>query len=105
MPATTPVQSGADLLEYIEYEPARAYIQLLMDCSQGGVTVGVLDTAIQAEAVSDWEAAAILEHDLTVDDVANIRETLCRTSDLVVRHGHRKAQPTYRLHDDLINDK
>jgi len=105
MPATATVKSGADLLEYIEYEPAQDYIQLLIACSDGGVTVGVLGSAVQAEAVSDWDAAAILSHDLTLDDIEDIRETLNRTSDLVVRAGHRKGKPKFRLHEDLINDE
>ena len=72
-----------------------------MACANGGVKVGVLDDAIEAEAVSDWEAAAILSHDLTLGDIEDIRETLNRKSDLVVRHGHRKGGATFRLHDDL----
>ena len=105
MPDTAPVQSASDLLQYVDYAPARSYIKLLRACANGGVTVGVLDEAVQARAVSDWEAAAMLDHDLAVSDVGEIRGTLCRKSDLIVRDGHRKAQPTFRLHDDLITDE
>jgi hypothetical protein len=101
MPDTAPVESASDLLEYVDYAPARSYIKLLQACANGGVTVGVLDDAVQARAVSDWEAAAMLDHDLAVADIGEMRETLCRKSDLIVRGGDRKGQPTYRLHTDL----
>ena len=105
MPDTATVQSADDLLQHVEYPPARQYIQLLDRCARGEQTVGVLETAIQAEAVSDWEAAAICEGDVAVAQITDVRETLCRTSPLIVQDGHRKAQPTFRLHDDLINEE
>jgi len=101
MPATACVTSGDDLLDYVNYEPARDYIRLLMVCAQDGVTVGLLESTVEAEAVSDWEACMLIDRDLTVAEITDIRETLCRKSDLIVRHGHRKGQPTYRFHDEL----
>jgi hypothetical protein len=101
MPDTAAVQSADDLLEHIEHSLARQYIELLNRCARGEQTVGALETAIQPEAVTDWEAAAILPGEITVGQITEIRETLCRTSPLIVREGSRKGKPCWRLHDDL----
>jgi hypothetical protein len=101
MPDTAAVQSADDLLEHIEHSLARHYIKLLDRCARGEVTVGVLQQAIQPEAVTDWEAAAILPGEIMVGQITDIRETLCRKSPLVVREGSRKGKPCWKLHDDL----
>jgi len=63
--------------------------------------VGVLEEAIQPIGVSDWEAAAILPGEIKLEQIADIRETLCRKAPLIVRAGSRKGAPTWRLHDNL----
>lgn len=101
MPDTTAVTSADDLLEHVEHSLARQYIQLLDKCSREEVTVGVLQEAIQPPAVTDWEAAATLPGEITVGQITDIRETLCRSSPLIVRSGSRKGKPCWKLHDDL----
>lgn len=104
MSDTAAVQSPDDLLKHVDHPPARQYIKLLARCARGEQTVGVLETTIQPPAVSDWEAAAICDGDYTVDQMTEIRETLCRSSPIIVRHDSRKGQSTYRLHSDLTGE-
>lgn len=81
---------------------ARDYVAFLARCARGEKTVGVLEEAVEPEAVSDWEAAACIGRDVTVDAITECREKLCRESPLVVSAGHRKGKGTYRLHPSLI---
>jgi hypothetical protein len=56
-----PLQSAEDLLEYLEgtHALAHSYVQLLLRAATEGYPVGVQeDTTWDAEALSDWEAAA-----------------------------------------------
>jgi hypothetical protein len=104
MPDTAAVTSTDDLLEYVEHSLARHYIKLLYRCARGEQTVGALETAIQPPAVTDWEAAAILPGEITVGQITDIRETLCRNSPLIVREDSRKGKPCWKLHDELIDN-
>jgi len=104
MPDKPFLQSTGDLLEYVEHPLARKYIRLLDRCARGEQTVGVLEDTIQPDAVTDWEAAMIVDADPTVGEITEIRETLCRKSPLIVRGGSRKGKPTWTLHDDFITD-
>jgi hypothetical protein len=82
---------------------ARDYVALLARCAQGKETIGMLEDAVQPEAVSDWEAAACMEEEIEVEAITDVREKLCRDSPLVQPHGHRKGQTTYRLHTALTS--
>jgi hypothetical protein len=82
---------------------ARDYVALLARCAKGDQVIGMLEEAVQPEAVSDWEAAACISRDVTVAAITRAREKLCRASPLVQEHSHRKGQTTYRLHPDLID--
>ena len=82
---------------------ARDYVALLARCAKGDQTVGILEEAVQPEAVSDWEAAACIDRDVTVEAITACREKLCRASELVQNLGHRKGQATYALHPELID--
>jgi len=100
----TDVETAEDLWrELPESSLARDYVALLARCAKGDQTVGVLEEAVQPEAVSDWEAAACIGRDVTVEAITACREKLCRASELVQRHGHRKGQATYALHPELID--
>jgi hypothetical protein len=107
MPATASIDTASDLLAYLDGKDALAYryVQLLARCADGGYPVGMMDEAVQAEAVSDWEAAACITEgrgkDIRVEDITEARQTLNRASPLVQEHGHRKGKTTYRLHPEL----
>jgi len=81
---------------------ARDYVAVLARCAKGDQVVGMLEEAVRPKGVSDWEAAACISRDVTVQAVANTREKLCRASPLVQEHSHRKGKTTFRLHPDLI---
>jgi hypothetical protein len=63
----------------------------------------MLEEAVEPAGVSDWEAAACIGRDVTVDAIAKTRERLCRASPLVQEQGHRKGQTTYRLNSQLLD--
>jgi len=82
---------------------ARDYVALLARCAKGDQTVGILEEVVQPGGVSDWEAAACIDRDVTVAAITSVREKLCRASPLVQEHSHRKGKTTYRLHPELID--
>jgi hypothetical protein len=97
------VQTAEDLWRALpEGSLARDYVAFLARCAQGEETVGVLEETLEPEAVSDWEAAAFIDRDVTVGAITECREKLCRESPFVVPAGHRKGKETYRLHPSLI---
>jgi len=97
------VETAEDLWRALpEGSLARDYVAFLARCAQGKETIGMLEEAVQPEAVSDWEAAACIDRDVTVAAITDVREKLCRDSPLVVEWGHRKGQSTYRLNEQLI---
>jgi hypothetical protein len=114
MPNTTTIDTTGDLLDIVSgwtqhSTLAREYITLLHDAATEGVRVGVLETAVEAEALSDWEAAAMISDDIypgkqgvEISDVGAVREALCRSGPVVVEHGHRKGNSTYALHLELV---
>ena len=97
--------SADDLLAYLDGKDALAYryVKLLKKAATGGYPVGMMQDTVQAEALSDWEAAACIDRDVTVSAITETREKLCRASDLVRRAGHRKGKATYALHPELID--
>ena len=98
----TDVETAEDLWrELPEGSLARDYVALLARCAKGDQTVGMLEEAVQPEAVSDWEAAACIDRDITVEAITACREKLRRASPLVQELGHRKGKTTYRLHPEL----
>ena len=100
----TDVETAEDLWrELPEGSLARDYVALLARCAKGDQTVGMLEEAVQPEAVSDWEAAACIGRDVTVEAITETREKLCRASPLVQEFGYRKAQATYALHAKLTD--
>ena len=100
----TDVETAEDLWrELPSGSLARDYVALLARCAKGDQTVGVLEEAVQPEAVSDWEAAACIDRDVTVEAITETREKLCRASPLVQEFGYRKGQATYALHAKLTD--
>ena len=83
----------------------RRYVAKLWEAAAQGIIVGVLEEAVKAEALSDWEAAALIEEhpseDITLPSIAEAREHLNRESPLVQEHGYRAGRGTYRLHPAL----
>jgi hypothetical protein len=97
------VDTAEDLWRALpENSLARDYVALLARCAKGDQTIGMLEEAVQPEAVSDWEAAACISRDVTVNAITKTRGRLCKASPLVQEHSHRKGQTTFCLHPDLI---
>lgn len=106
MPETTTVDTAEDLWRTLPKNGlARRYVGLLGKAAKEGITVGALEDTVEAEALSDWEAAALIEErggeDITLSAIAGVREKLNRESELVRDHGHRAGHSTYRLHPAL----
>ncbi|WP_103029984.1 helix-turn-helix domain-containing protein [Salinibacter altiplanensis] len=100
----TDVQTAEDLWRALpEGSLARDYVALLARCAKGDQTVGMLEEAVEPEGVSDWEAAALVGRDVTVQAITDCREKLCRASPLVKKNGYRKGSATYALHDSLTD--
>jgi hypothetical protein len=98
----TDVETAEDLWRALpEDSLVRDYVALLARCAKGDQTIGMLEDAVQPKGVSDWEAAACISRDVTVQAVTNTREKLCRASPLVQEHSHRKGKTTFCLHPDL----
>jgi len=109
MPDATDVKTAADLWRTLPAGSlARRYVSLLGKAAKHGVTVGALPETVEATALSDWEAAAMIEEtdteDVTLGRIAGVREKLNRASPLVVKDGHRAGSTTYRLHPNLLTD-
>jgi hypothetical protein len=110
MPDTLTLDTAEDLLEYLSSRDVLAYryVRLLHRCATDGYKVGMMEDAVMAEAVSDWEAAACIPEqgcqEIHVGDITETREKLCRQSPVVVEHAYRKGQATYRLNSDLIDN-
>jgi len=106
MPDTSTLDTAEDLLEVVaEWSDdgrTAAYVRLLQRAAREGYPVGVLESTVQAEALSDWEAAMCVPRDPLVEDVTQVREALCRSGPVVVAKGSRKGQTTYALHPELI---
>jgi len=107
MPATATLTGVDDLLDIVSgwrrhSALAQHYIRLLHKAVTEGYPVGVLESTVQAEALSDWEAAMCVPSDPLVEDVTEVREALCRSGPVVVAKGSRKGQTTYALHPELI---
>ncbi|WP_103021492.1 helix-turn-helix domain-containing protein [Salinibacter altiplanensis] len=100
----TDVQTAEDLWRALpEDSLARDYVALLARCAQGDQRVGILEDTVRPEGVSDWEAAALVGRDVTVEAITDCREKLCRASPLVKKNGHRKGSATYALHESLTD--
>jgi len=100
---TADVETAEDLWRFLSEDSVdRDYVALLARCAQGKETVGALEDTTQPVALSDWEAASKLSREVTVPEVTEARERLCRKSPLVKAHDHRKGKPTYQLHPSLI---
>lgn len=107
MPDTATLTSVDDLLDVVggwsqHSRLARQYVTLLRRAATEGYPVGVLPETVQAEALSDWEAAMCVPSDPLVEDVTAVRDALCRSGPVVVRAGSREGQTTYALNDKLI---
>lgn len=104
MSDTKSVQDVEDLIATMpEGHPSRDYLRLLYRAATEGYPIGVLETAVEAEALSDWEACMALSRDLEVERITEIRERLCSASPLIQRHGSRKGKATYTLHPGLVD--
>ena len=82
---------------------AQDYVALLARCAKGDQVVGMLEETVQPVGLSDWEAAACIDRDITVEAITDVREKLRRASPVVHQDGHRKGKTTYRLHSELID--
>ena len=106
---TKSINTATDLLAYLKGKDSLAYryVGLLKRCAEDGYPIGMMEDTIEAEAVSDWEAAACITEregeDILVEDITEVRETLNRGSDLIQRAGSRKGKSTYALHPALID--
>jgi hypothetical protein len=98
------VETAADLWRALPAGSlARDYVALLAKCAKGEVVLGALEDTIEPEALSDWEAASLLERDITIDRVTRCREKLCRKGPVVVADGHRKGKEIYKLNESLTS--
>jgi hypothetical protein len=100
MPTTdTKLKSVEDLLAELPHGSLAArYVRLLRRCRKKGYPVGAMETTVQAEALSDWDAAACLPGgDLTLGDIERARARANKHGRAVVEHGHRKGDETYAL--------
>jgi len=106
MPATAPIDTAEDLAAYLNGRDdlACAYVRLLTRCATEGYPVGVLGSTVQAEALSDWEAAMCLSRDVKVQRITETRKKLCRASPLITRAGSRKGKAIYTLNSSLLSD-
>jgi hypothetical protein len=115
MPATATIDTAEDLIGIVSgwsrhSTLAERYIRLLHEAATEGVTVGVLESVVEADALSDWEAASKIPDSIypddregvVISDVADVREALCRSGPVVVAKGSRKGKPLYTLHPELI---
>ncbi len=110
MPATDTltIETADDLLSYLKGRDALAYryVKLLKRCAEEGYPVGMMEDTVQAQALSDWEAAACIpkrdQEEIAVDDITDRRRKLCRESDLIHEHDHRKGYATYKLNPQLV---
>lgn len=107
MQDTAPIETVDDLLDIVQgWGPvAVRYVKLLRSCANGGYPVGMRETTEKENAVSDWEAAALIpekNQEVTVAKITKIRRALNREAALVVEYGHRKGMATYTLNNELI---
>jgi len=97
------VSSVEDVLRVLPDDSLRhLYVRLLGKAARRGYPVGMLEKKVQAEALSDWEAAACIGRDVTVEAITEAREALCHDGPIVVADGSRKGQDLYRLHPELL---
>jgi hypothetical protein len=96
--ATNHVECVADLWRSLPEESLRRkYVALLARAAKETVTVGALENTVQAEALTDWEAAALIRTDPTLSDVAGSRNRINADTEFIVAAGHRCGNDTYRI--------
>lgn len=99
MPTDT-AQTITDLAtQFGEASTERRYLRLLYRAHVDGYPVGALENAVEAEALSDWEAAACLSGERYLEEIEEARAAINAKPgpNAVIKHGHRAGRGTWAL--------